>query len=51
MYRLKGQSPPDLYSAHATHEERSKWMKWRCAEILPENARAMTPAKDQANEK
>jgi hypothetical protein len=38
MYRLKGQSPPDLYSVHATHEERSKWMKWRCAEILPENA-------------
>jgi hypothetical protein len=37
MYRLKGQSPPDLYSAHATHEERSKWMKWRCAEILLEN--------------
>jgi len=38
MYRLKGQSPPDLCSAHATHEERSKWMKWRCTEILPENA-------------
>lgn len=43
MYRLKGQSPPDLYSAHATHEERSKWMKWRCAEILPENAELTHP--------
>ena len=28
MYRLKGQMPPDLYSAFVTHEERSKWMKW-----------------------
>ena len=37
MYRLKGQMPPDIYSAHVTHEERSKWMKWRCAEILQEN--------------
>jgi len=43
MYRLRSQMPPDIYLTHVTHEERSKWMKWRCYEILPENARSEPP--------